>query len=121
MTTTLRDQPKMQVAEFKNEPFTDFSQAANEQAMKSAIEKVRGQFGREYPLHIGGEKVVTGEWIVSTNPAKPSEVIGKFAKAAKEQADQAMTKALASFETWKKVPPHDRANYLFKAAKLMRE
>jgi 1-pyrroline-5-carboxylate dehydrogenase len=121
MTTTMRDQAKMQVAEFKNEPFTDFSVAANEQAMKQAIEKVRGQFGREYPLHIGSEKVTTGEWIVSTNPAKPSEVIGKFAKAGKEHADKAMQNALAVFETWKKVPPAERANYLFKAAKIMRE
>ena len=32
-----------------------------------------------------------------------------------------MTKALAAFESWKKVAPHERADYLFKAAKLMRE
>jgi 1-pyrroline-5-carboxylate dehydrogenase len=121
MTTTLQDKAQMKVAEFKNEPFTDFSVPANEQAMKAAIEKVRGQFGKEYPLIIGGEKVTTGEWITSTNPSKPSEVIGKFAKASKEQADVAMKKALAAFETWKKVAPHERANYLFKAAKLMRE
>lgn len=111
----------MQIAEFKNEPFTDFSLPDNEKSMKKAIEKVKGQLGREYPLIIGGEKVVTGEWIVSTNPAKPSEVVGKFAKAGKEQAELAMNKALAAFETWKKVPAEQRAEYLFKAAKLMRE
>jgi 1-pyrroline-5-carboxylate dehydrogenase len=121
MTTTLREQPKTQVAEFRNEPFTDFSVAANEKAMKNAIAKVRSQLGKEYPLHIGGEKVTTGEWIVSTNPANPSEVIGKFAKAGKEQADLAMKKALAAFESWKKVAPQKRAECLFKAAKLMRE
>jgi 1-pyrroline-5-carboxylate dehydrogenase len=32
-----------------------------------------------------------------------------------------MNKALATFETWKKVAPAKRAEYLFKAAKLMRE
>jgi 1-pyrroline-5-carboxylate dehydrogenase len=121
MSTTFADQTKMQIAEFKNEPFTDFSQPANEQAMKKAIEKVKGQFGREYPLIIGGEHVITGEWITSTNPAKPSEVVGKFAKASKAQADQAMHQALCAFETWKKVKPEVRAEYLFKAAKLMRE
>ncbi len=121
MTTMLREQTKSNVAEFRNEPFTDFSVAANQEAMKKAIEKVRGQLGREYPLHIGAEKVTTGEWITSTNPAKPSEVIGKFAKAGKPQADQAMTKALAAFESWKKVSPQQRAEYLFKAAKVMRE
>ncbi|HEY9793776.1 MAG TPA: L-glutamate gamma-semialdehyde dehydrogenase [Candidatus Obscuribacterales bacterium] len=121
MTATLQDQAKMQVAEFKNEPFTDFSIAANEKAMKEAIQKVKGQLGREYPLIIGGQKVTTGEWIVSTNPGKPSEVIGKFAKSTKKEADMAMEKALTAFETWKKVSPQERANYLFKAAKLMRE
>ena len=121
MTTTLRDQPKTTIEEFKNEPFTDFTMAANEKAMKDALAKVKAQFGREYPLIIGGEKVQTGEWITSTNPAKPAEVLGKFAKAGKAQADEAMNKALATFDTWKKVAPAKRAEYLFKAAKLMRE
>jgi 1-pyrroline-5-carboxylate dehydrogenase len=107
--------------EFKNEAFTDFSAAANATAMTAAIAKVKAQFGREYPLIIGGEKVTTGEWITSTNPSKPAEVLGKFAKAGKEQADLAMTKALAAFETWKKVSPADRAEYLFKAAEVMRK
>ena len=107
--------------EFKNEAFTDFSAAANAKAMTEAIEKVKAQFGREYPLIIGGEKVTTGEWITSTNPSKPAEVLGKFAKAGKDQADLAMNKALAAFETWKKVSPADRAEYLFKAADVMRK
>lgn len=120
MTTTL-DQPKARAKEFRNEPFTDFSVAANEKAMKDALAQVRTQLGKEYPLIIGGQKVTTGEWITSTNPAKPAEVIGKFAKATKENADQAMQKALAAFETWKRVKPAERAEYLFKAADVMRQ
>lgn len=120
MTTTLRD-PKQAIKEFRNEPFTDFSVPANEKAMKDAIVAVRGQFGKEYPLIIGGEKVTTGDWITSTNPAKPSEVIGKFAKATKENADQALQKALVAFESWKRVNPLERAEYLFKAAEVMRK
>ena len=121
MTTTVRDQTKTQIAEFKNEPFTDFSIESNQKAMKEAIEKVRGQFGKEHPLIFGGEKVTTGQWIVSTNPSNPSEVIGKFAKAGTEQADLAMSKALAAFETWKKVAAEQRADYLFKTAAIMRK
>lgn len=121
MTTTLRDQPKTAMKEYKNEPFTDWSVAANEKAMTEAIAKVKATFGREYPLVIGGEKVTTGDWIVSTNPAKPAEVVGKFAKAGKAQADLAMDKALAAFESWRKVDPATRAEYLFKAADVMRK
>ncbi len=120
MTTTLRHQPKAAIEEFRNEPFTDFTVPANEKAMKDAIAKVRGQFGREYPLVIGGEKITTSEWIVSTNPAKPAEVIGKFSKATKEHADQAMQKALAAFSTWRRVNPLERTEYLFRAAEVMR-
>ena len=67
--------------EFRNEPFTDFSQPQNRDAMKAAIAKVKSDFGKEYPLVIGGEKVFSGDWIVSTNPAAPDQVVGKFAKS----------------------------------------
>lgn len=119
MTTTL--QPKATRKEFANEPFTDFSVAANEKAMRDAIANVKAQFGKEYPLIIGGERVMTSEFITSTNPGKPAEVIGKFSKATKEHADQAMQKALVAFESWKRVKPAERAEYLFKAADVMRK
>ena len=48
------------------------------------------KFGLEYPLTIGGEKVTTKEKIQSTNPSKPSEVIGIFQKATVEMANQAV-------------------------------
>ena len=41
--------------EFRNEPFTDFSKEENAQAMRNALEKVKAELGREYPLVIGGE------------------------------------------------------------------
>ena len=43
--------------EFKNEPFTDFSKPENKQAMEEAIEQVRGELGREYPVIVNGEKI----------------------------------------------------------------
>ena len=50
---------------FRNEPLTDFSKPENLQAMKAAIEKVRGELGREYPLIIGGKKVMTKDKLKS--------------------------------------------------------
>lgn len=106
--------------EFRNEPFTDFSTTANKEAMKAAIAKVKAEFGREYPLVVGSQKKFTGDWLVSTNPAAPDKVIGKFAKADKDLAESAMQTALAAFETWKRVPMVERARYLLKAAAVMR-
>ena len=45
--------------EFRNEPFTDFSKEENAQAMRAALEKVKSELGREYPLVIGGERIET--------------------------------------------------------------
>ena len=45
--------------EFRNEPLTDFTKEENAQAMRAAIETVKGQLGREYPLVIGGERITT--------------------------------------------------------------
>ena len=41
--------------QFRNERYTDFSQPADRQAMEKALQKVRSEFGREYPLRLGGE------------------------------------------------------------------
>ena len=51
-------------SEFRNEPFTDFSKEENAQAMRAALEKVKSELGREYPLVIGGERIETEalEW-----------------------------------------------------------
>lgn len=123
MTTSLRDETATKAAhgEFRNEPFTDFSVPANEKAMKEAISKVRAEFGKQYPLIIGKERIETAQHIVSTNPSNPSEVIGKFPKATKEHAEKALKVASETFETWKKVPAQERSQYLFKAAELMRQ
>jgi len=58
-------------AEFRNEPLTDFSKEENAQAMRSALEKVKSQLGREYPLVIGGERITTESKLDTFNPAKP--------------------------------------------------
>src|ERR671912_1895651 len=107
-------------AEFRNEPFTDFSKEENAQAMRDAIEKVKGQLGREYPLVIGGERITTGNTLDSYNPANRTQLVGRFNKATKELANQAVEKASEAFQTWKDTPAADRAALLFRAAAIMR-
>ena len=63
-------------SEFRNEPFTDFSKEENAAAMRAAIEKVRGELGREYPLVIGGERIKTESKFESISPANNTETVG---------------------------------------------
>jgi 1-pyrroline-5-carboxylate dehydrogenase len=111
----------MQHEEFRNEPFTDFSKEENARAMREALAQVAGELGREYPLVIGGERIQTGDFLESTNPAKKTEVVGRFHKATKELAAAAVEKANEAFQTWRNTPPAQRADLLFRTATLLRE
>src|SRR3982751_543551 len=108
--------------EFRNEPFTDFSRPENAQAMAAAIEKVRGELGREYPVVINGEKITLAEKFESFNPANKSETVGVFSEVDADTSlvERAIDAATAAFRIWRNVPPRDRAEYLFKAAEVMR-
>ena len=112
---------KLSVPEFTNESFIDFSNAENRKRMEAALAKVKAEFGHEYPMWIAGQKVTTAGKKKSTNPSRPSEVIGVFQDASKEQAAQAVDAANKYFDVWKKVPAETRAKCLFKAAQIVRE
>src|SRR6202795_673605 len=112
---------KIHVSEFTNEPFVDFSRPENERAMRAALEKVETEFGREYPMYIGGEKVITTAKMTSTNPSNPKQVIGVFQAATAEHANQAVEASAKAFETWKRVPAEKRVEMVFRAAEIIRE
>ena len=101
---------------FKNEPSVDWSNPENQRKMRSAIEKVRGELGREYDLVIGGRRVKTEEKTPSLNPAKPSEVVGVFSTAGAAEVEPAMQAALKAFETWKYSSVEERTNLLFRVS-----
>src|SRR5579863_1875449 len=106
---------------FINEPFFDFTKEDNARKMRAAIERVRGELGREYDLIIGGQRIKTADKIKSLNPSKPSQIVGIHQKAGKEHVEPAMRAALKAFTTWKNVPVEDRAALLFRAADLLRQ
>lgn len=106
--------------EFRNEPILDFTNPTNLRKQRAALERVRTQFGTEYPNIVGGRKLFTEAKTLSRNPAHPNEVIGVFQKSGTEHAEQAINAALKAFESWKNVPPKQRAQYLFKAAREIR-
>src|SRR5260221_3425696 len=108
------------VPAFKNEPLTDFSKPENVRPFQKAIDQVRAELGRKYPLCIGGEEIWTDETFDSINPSRPGEVIATFAKGRKEDAERAIQAADKAFQSWRYVDPKERAQVLFKAADEMR-
>ncbi len=112
---------KAHISEFSNEPFIDFSNPDNRKKMEAALALVKSQFGREYPMWIAGKKVITTSKKKSTNPSRPSEIIGIFQDASKEQAAEAIEAAHHYFATWRRVPAQTRAGYLFKTAQIVRD
>jgi 1-pyrroline-5-carboxylate dehydrogenase len=107
--------------QFKNEPLTNFSDKKNFKKFKKALEKVKSAFNTEYDLIINGERFKTEEKLNSYNPSNPDEIVGIHQKSTEELANKAIRDAYAKFKQWREVPVKKRADYLFKAAKLMRK
>ncbi|MBO6585428.1 MAG: L-glutamate gamma-semialdehyde dehydrogenase [Gracilimonas sp.] len=113
--------PDQTLEKYKNETYLDFSDPTNDKAQKKALEEVRSDFGQEYDLYINGE-FVKGDagTFESKNPSNLSETIGTFQMASKDQAFDALEKAWDAFESWQYVSAEKRAEYLFKAADVVR-
>lgn len=108
------------VLPFKHEPFTDFKDDQNRQQFQEALEQVKGELGKEYPLVIDGEKIFTEDKLVSINPGNKEQIIGKVSKATKNHVEQAMESAQRAFKTWKTWSVQERADLLFRAAAIVR-
>ena len=102
---------------FRNEPLTDFAQAANRKAFQSALDDVKTEFGNEYPLVINGRIVETKGAIVSTCPSHRMTTVGKVSSATKHDAENAIAAAKAAFLGWSRVEPKYRAEHLNLIAK----
>lgn len=107
--------------EFRNEPLTDFSKDENRSAFRIALEQVRKKFGEELPLVIDGRRTVTKEKIASLNPSRKTEVVGYASKGTRDHAVQAIQAAARAFETWSRTSAEQRADVLFRAARIMRD
>lgn len=109
-----------QLAPFANEPYTDFTQPDKAAAMRSALAKVRYEFGKEYDLLIAGERRQSQQKLQSLNPSEPSEVVGIHQKGSEQDARDAVEAAAHYFPTWADVPMEQRAEFLLQAAAILR-
>ena len=110
----------MLVSPYANEPIENFATPAAQEQMQVALRAVKSQFGRVYPLVIGGERVMTEALLRSTDPSDPARAIGSTAKAERTHADSALEAAWSAFHSWKMWKQEDRSRVMLKAAQLMR-
>jgi 1-pyrroline-5-carboxylate dehydrogenase len=120
MTTTAA-KPAQEIRPFANERVKDFKDPADAAAMRSALARLKSSLGTHYPLVIDGRKIETEKKIRSVNPADPDEVVGVTSSASKEQANESIAAAARAFESWRRLTLPQRAEFLFKAAQLLRE
>jgi RHH-type proline utilization regulon transcriptional repressor/proline dehydrogenase/delta 1-pyrroline-5-carboxylate dehydrogenase len=104
---------------FVNAANTDYAQAAHRDKQRAALATVTAQLGRKWPLIINGKKISNREYIPSVNPAKPTQIIGHWARATLPDAEAAVAAATAAFPQWRATPVEKRAQMLERAADLM--
>ncbi|HKB59023.1 MAG TPA: L-glutamate gamma-semialdehyde dehydrogenase [Gallionellaceae bacterium] len=111
---------KLGPGEYANEPPLDFSQREVRDACQAALEKVRGQLGRQYPALVDGKEIQGAGSITSVNPARPDEVVGHVASITQDDAAQALAAARRAQPAWAAQSPDERATVLFRAAEIAR-
>ncbi len=106
---------------FKNEPLTDFSVEENKKRMLDALSKVEGELGKKYSIIINGERLDADEKFESINPSEKDQVVGVFPKGTPEHVDKAVEAALSAFQSWKDIPPEERAMVLLRASTILKK
>lgn len=104
---------------FVNAANTDYAIAANRDKQRAALKIFSAKLGQKWPLVINGRKIADRDYVASVNPAKPSQIVGSWARATIADADAAVAAAQAAFPKWRATPVEDRARVLERAADLM--
>jgi 1-pyrroline-5-carboxylate dehydrogenase len=89
---------------------------------ENAVEHVRKNFGRTYPMLIGGKEEFSSEGTFDdTAPSDPKLILGKFQKGTREHARKAIAAARSAFEAWSTKPFDERARIYRRAADIISE
>ena len=75
----------------------------------SALDQLKSEFGKTYPLIIGGQEIHTEKTFDVRSPSDTRIILAKFPLATKEQTNQAITAAKDAFVSWSSTPYQTRA------------
>lgn len=105
---------------FQNEPLTDFADEQSVRRFQAALMRERQRLGATCSMLIDGSNVNAAETFASTCPSDPEVVIARFPRGTTAQAATAIEAAERAFPAWSRVPPEQRAQYLFSVAGRIR-
>ncbi len=80
-----------------------------------AAQRVKAQFGKKYPMYIGGRETFAAETLIEKSPIDGS-VIGYFQKGTREHAKQAIQAAAGALQSWSSTGYRERASIFRNAA-----
>ena len=110
----------MALPEFRNEPFTDFSQDPGRKMMLDALTAVERDLGKEFPLIIGSERIKVDRTFTSWNPSLKTQAVAVCQKGTAREVHRAVEVADQAFKSWSRVPAEERAAVLLRAADILR-
>ncbi|NLV24051.1 MAG: bifunctional proline dehydrogenase/L-glutamate gamma-semialdehyde dehydrogenase [Deltaproteobacteria bacterium] len=106
---------------FVNEPVPDFSVKRNRHAMAAALTAARSQLGRTYGFVVNGRESFSRNLLVSHNPARLGEVVGRVCQVGMGEVREAVAAAKAAFPSWRDKSAGERAGLMRKTAAVARE
>jgi 1-pyrroline-5-carboxylate dehydrogenase len=98
--------------------------ADNEELQSSfdaALEKVRGELGRSYPMLIGGEERRGEQEFEDRSPIDSAIVVSRFPVGTRQDARDAIAAAKAAFPAWRDLGWRKRIEILRHAAEIISE
>src|SRR5262245_50039585 len=88
---------------------------------ESALERVRGEFGRTHKLYFAGEDRAAEQTREKRSPIDRDWVLGRFPDATRAEVDAAMEAARRAFPTWSRTPQAALIRILRRVAQLIEE
>ena len=90
-------------------------------AFESAVENLMAEVGQTHPQYIGEEARTGRSTFQSTSPIDTNIVLGEFQRGTREDAQDAIAAARATYPAWRAKPWQERCDMLDKVADAIKD
>src|SRR5437867_1419719 len=116
METTARKDIKITYSTMSADQMDDLHRAIDEE-----IPRVRGTFGKSWPMYVNGQPVKSDKEFEDRSPTDTRILIAKLQSGTKDHVRQAVAAARAAFPAWAALPWQERVRLVRKAADTIRD
>jgi RHH-type transcriptional regulator, proline utilization regulon repressor / proline dehydrogenase / delta 1-pyrroline-5-carboxylate dehydrogenase len=113
-------EPPKPLAPYRPELMLGFAREETRQRFRQALGTVRDSLGSTFPLWIGGKEERAERELISVNPARPDQVVGRTYLASREEAERAVVAAAKALPAWRETDPGQRAELILRIASNLR-